>query len=38
MSNQKTIFVILGAAENLSFKAAEILQSAARRSEGHEYS
>jgi len=33
MSNQKTIFVILSAAKNLSFKAAEILHSAALRSE-----
>jgi len=33
MSNQKAIFVILSAAKNLSFKAAEILHSAALRSE-----
>ena len=32
MINQKTIFVILSAAKNLSFKAAEILHSAALRS------
>jgi hypothetical protein len=33
MCNQKTIFVILSAAKNLFFKAAEILHSAALRSE-----
>jgi hypothetical protein len=33
MSNQKTIFVILRAAKNLSFKAAEICNEAALRSE-----
>jgi len=33
MTNQKTIFVILSAAKNLSSKAAEILHSAALRSE-----
>jgi hypothetical protein len=33
MSNQKTIFVILSAAKNLSFKAAEIRNEAALRSE-----
>ena len=32
-STQKTFFVILSAAKNLSFKAAEILHSAALRSE-----
>jgi len=33
MSNQKTISVILSAAKNLSFKAAEIRNEAALRSE-----
>jgi hypothetical protein len=33
MSNQKTIFVILSAAKNLSLKAAEIRNEAALRSE-----
>jgi hypothetical protein len=33
MSNQKTIFVILSVAKNLSFKAAEIRNEAALRSE-----
>jgi len=33
MSTQKTIFVILSAAKNLSFKAAEIRNEAALRSE-----
>jgi hypothetical protein len=33
MSNQKTIFVILSAAKNLSFEAAEIRNEAALRSE-----
>jgi hypothetical protein len=33
MSNQKTIYVILSTAKNLSFKAAEIRNEAALRSE-----
>jgi hypothetical protein len=33
MSHRKTIFVILSAAKNLSFKTAEIPHSAALRSE-----
>jgi len=33
MSHQKNLLVILGAAKDLSFKAAEILHSAAIRSE-----
>jgi hypothetical protein len=33
MSNQKTIFVILSAAKNLSFSTAEIRNEAALRSE-----
>jgi hypothetical protein len=33
MSNHETIFVILNAAKNLTSKAAEILHSAALRSE-----
>jgi hypothetical protein len=33
MSNRKTIFIILSAAKNLSFKTAEILHDAQLRSE-----